>query len=234
MINQLPVDQALGAARCELRRYAIAVLLSLMVRAADGNPPATAAATDLPSQSAALTADPAHGLILYRKHCMGCHGARAWGDGPREIPALAGQQKSYLLEQLENFVSGVRTGSEMHGPAMHEALGPPDLNRPQALSDLAAYLARAVPNTHPESGEGRPLALGRSAYRRACAGCHGASGTGSETRAPRIAGQHASYLLSRLRNFASIHHGQPGPPPEQQQAIADYVSRLAAGATADR
>lgn len=211
---------------------AIAMLLWLALPAPAGTPPA--AAPDLPSQSTALTPDPRHGMVLYRKHCMECHGPHAWGDGPREIPALAGQQERYLLEQLRNFLTGARKGSAMHGPAMHEALGPPDVDRPQSLSDLADYLARAAPSAHAETGEGRALSLGKSAY-SACAGCHGENGAGNATlRAPRIAGQHARYLLSRLRDFASLHPGLSAPPPEQLPAIADYVSRLEAGAATSR
>jgi cytochrome c553 len=212
---------------------ALGMLLWLTVQAPAGTAPA--AAPDLLSQSAAVTPDPGHGMVLYRKHCMECHGPHAWGDGPREIPALAGQQERYLLEQLVNFLTGVRAGSAMHGPVMQEALGPTDVDRPQSLSDLADYLAHAAPNPHAETGEGRALALGKSAYNSGCSGCHGENGGGNATlRAPLLAGQHARYLLSRVREFSSIHPGLPAPPAEQQAAIADYVSRLEAGATAGR
>ena len=66
--------------------------------------------------------DPQHGEVLYLRHCVPCHGARAWGDGPREIPALAGQRETYLIEQLTRFASDARPGSVMHGPAMHDTL----------------------------------------------------------------------------------------------------------------
>ncbi len=212
---------------------ALAMLLWLTVQAPAGTPPA--AAPDLLSQSAAVTPNPGHGMVLYRKRCMECHGPHAWGDGPREIPALAGQQEGYLLEQLVNFLTGVRAGSAMHGPVMQEALGAADVDRPQSLSDLADYLARAAPSMRAETGEGRALALGKSAYNSGCSACHGENGAGNATlTAPRIAGQHARYLSSRLREFSSIHPGQPAPPAEQQAAIADYVSRLEAGVPVSR
>jgi cytochrome c553 len=174
-----------------------------------------------------------HGEVLYRRHCIACHGARAWGDGPREIPALAGQREDYLQEQLRRFASGERPGSPMHGPAMHVILQATDVNRPVAIRDLAAYLARAPAAPGSEVGRGRALAAGRSAYLTACAGCHGADGAGTDAAAaPRIGGQHFRYLLSRLRGFGAAHRGLLEPAAlseEGQQALADYVSRLPAG-----
>jgi cytochrome c553 len=41
--------------------------------------------------------------------------------------------------------------------------------------------------------------VGEKAYRRVCARCHGGSGEGKEdTLAPRLAGQHYSYILKQL------------------------------------
>ena len=197
--------------------------------------PAAAAALDLASQAARLTADVPHGMVLYLKHCAACHGRQAWGNGPREIPALAGQRESYLVAQLAHFIDGDRPGSERHGPAMHEALQPPDVKRAQALRDLGAWLSRAPSNREPEQGAGQALAAGQRAYAKACADCHGVNGEGSDAPVvPALAGQHYSYLLARLRGFSSgrLAHA-PGLPPTvvgssgEQQALADYAARLA-------
>jgi cytochrome c553 len=174
-------------------------------------------------------ADPRHGEVLYRRHCVACHGARAWGDGPREIPALAGQREAYLIEQLTRFASDARPGSAMHGPAMRDTLQASDVNRPVAIRDLSDYLARAPASPQAEQGQGRSLAVGKSAYVRACAGCHGERGDGADWSAPRIGGQHFRYVLSRLREFDAAHRGQVQPAAlsaEEQQALADYISRL--------
>ncbi len=183
--------------------------------------------------SASGAPDPQHGEVLYLRHCVACHGARAWGDGPREIPALAGQREAYLIEQLRGFASGERPGSAMHGPAMRDTLRATDINRPPAIRDLAAYLARAPVAPHAEQGQGRSLAAGKSAYLRACAGCHGEDGAGSDVAsAPRIGGQHYRYVLSRLRDFGPAHGGRVEAvalSAEEQQALADYISRLPGG-----
>ena len=196
--------------------------------------PVSGFATDLASQAAVLTADVPHGLVLYIKHCQSCDGRNAWGDGPRAIPALAGQREGYLIGQMAHFVDGDRPGSELHGPAMHDILQPSDVNRAQALRDLAAWLSRASPNRDPEHGEGERLSAGKRAYANACSGCHGTNGEGGvQPTVPVLAGQHYSYLLAQLRDFSSgrLAHA-PGvgvaalASAEQQQAIADYLSRL--------
>ena len=158
--------------------------------------PAAAVAAELASQAATLSADTPHGMVLYLKHCGECHGRQAWGDGLREIPALAGQRESYLVAQLAHFIDGDRPGSELHGPAMHDALQPPDVKRAQAVRDLGAWLSRAPPDREPEQGAGQALAAGQRAYAKSCAGCHGVNGEGSDAPVvPALAGQHYSYLL---------------------------------------
>jgi len=199
--------------------------------------PAAAVASDLAAQAATLTADVPHGWVLYLKHCAACHGRQAFGDGPREIPALAGQRESYLIVQLAHFIDGDRPGSELHGPAMHDALQPPDVKRAQSLRDLGAWLSRAPSNREPEQGTGQALATAKRTYASACAGCHGVNGEGGEAPiAPALAGQHYSYLLTELRRFSSGHLAHaPGLLPtvvgsaDEQQALADYASRLVPG-----
>ena len=195
--------------------------------------PVAAAAEDLARDAAALRADVPHGVVLYFKHCVSCHGRQAWGDGIRVIPALAGQREPYIIAQLAGFISGARQGSAVHGPAMHDALQPPDVKRAQALRDLGAWLAQTAPNGAPEEGAGQALAAGKRAYAEGCAGCHGTDGAGTLEGTPALAGQHYSYLLTQLRGFtAGIRTHAAGTDkaalgtPDQQQAMADYLSRL--------
>jgi cytochrome c553 len=208
---------------------------ALLMALAQVSPVAAAPATVIPQGApATLNApDPQHGRVLYLKRCAACHGPRAWGDGPREIPALAGQTADYLIEQLTRFASGDRAGSEVHGPAMRDMARAPDVNRPTAIRDLTAYLAHTPPALKPDQGEGRALAAGKSLYVHECAACHGEQGSGSDIGTiPRIGGQHFRYVLSRLREFGSVHRGLDAAPAsssfsaEEQQALADYVSRL--------
>lgn len=196
---------------------ALSVLLGAAAAGATAQTPAADSAPDV-----------RHGEVLYLRHCAACHRARGWGDGLREIPALAGQREAYLIEQLTRFANGTRPGSAMHGPAMRDTLQATDVNRPVAMRDLAAYLARAAPVPQAEQGEARELGAARSLYLESCAGCHGGQGAGSAA-APRIGGQHYRYLLSRLREFGAVHGAGVTVPPlaaPEQMALADFTSRL--------
>lgn len=191
-------------------------------------------AEDLVSQATEATPDPQHGMILYLKHCAGCHGRHAWGDGPLEIPVLAGQREKYLVQELANFVHGVRQGSEMHGPVMRETLQPPDVNRGQAFRDLSAYLSTAPRNPQPDTGPGQALTTAERNYRRGCASCHGSDGAGSDQPGvPAIGGQGYDYLRTQLRSFAAgraVHPALADSPValsiDEQKEVANYASRL--------
>jgi cytochrome c553 len=212
--------------------HRISVMLLAVALAAAAATAASDPGAEFASKALAVTPDPEHGKILYLKHCATCHSPHAWGDGPREIPALAGQRGGYLVEQLARFATGARQGSAMHGPAMYEALQPADVNRPQAIGDLAAYLSRAGRNPHPEHSEGQALALGKRTYTSGCAACHGSDGAGSDSGSiAAIGGQHYPYLLTQLRGFVSGLRGHSLGASTvlsdaEQQAVADYVSRL--------
>ena len=76
--------------------------------------------------------DAANGEAL-AEDCAGCHGDDGKGDG--DIPALAGLDEAYHVEQLKAFKSGERVDEgEMMGMYAE------DLSE-QDMADLAAYYA---------------------------------------------------------------------------------------------
>lgn len=164
-------------------------------------------------------------------HCSRCHSPGAWGKGAAAVPALAGQREYYLVEQLVQIAT-----LERNVPAMHRELTASELDRPQAIRDLAAFLSQDARNALTEQGSGRDLSRGQRVYRQQCAMCHGENGEGSEDEPiPAIAGQHYPYLLAQLRGFAAGHRGNVEPPvisfvggldQREMQAVADYLSRL--------
>ena len=52
------------------------------------------------------------GRILYNLRCAECHGAHGEGNAQGPIPAVGGQNYSYLLGQLNGFVMGHRAKVE--------------------------------------------------------------------------------------------------------------------------
>jgi cytochrome c553 len=186
---------------------------------------------DLVAKTMGTQPDARHGAVLYAKHCTSCHGGKAWGNGLKEVPSLAAQREIYLVTQLAQFATQERNGS-----AMHRATSAADVNHPQAIRDLAAHLSRAPANPRPEQGDGSASAAGEKLFQRSCAMCHGAAAQGStEEPIPALAGQHYTYTLIQLKNFAAGHRGQVEPPvidftaglsAADQQGIADYLSRI--------
>jgi cytochrome c553 len=206
-------------------------LLCLLYEA--GVPPASAVETlshETLDHIWTITPDPDHGKILYLKHCAACHGNHAWGDGPRAIPALAGQREKYLVAQLTQFATGKRDGQ-----SMHETMRRPDLDWAQAARDLGDYLSAAPRSPAPEYGESRDTSAGKRIYQETCSACHGIRGEGKETGLPAIGGQQYWYLVAQLGNFSRSHRvggdlqlleSMGAFTPQAVQDIANYASHL--------
>lgn len=185
----------------------------------------------------ALTPDPQSGEHLYIQYCSACHHRSGWGSGPREVPTLAGQQDAYLLEQLLQF-----SNLERKKDAMHAVVEKPEIDNPQALRDVSAYIANRPRNPRSDRGDGSLLSAGARIYSKSCATCHGKNGEGDRPDLiPAIGGQQYGYLVVRLRNFAREHGAvergslEPavvnllgGLSPADLKAVADYTSRLMA------
>lgn len=129
--------------------------------------------------------------------CAGCHGGNGISPQPSR-PHLAGQDPEYLVRQLQAFKTGSRRNAIMNGVAA--GLSEAD------IMDLAAYFADLSPP--PGNGENSTLTKqGRILY-QACWGCHGPRGEGQEGY-PRLAGQHAAYLVRQLENFRTGRRNNP-------------------------
>lgn len=70
----------------------------------------------------------------------------------------------------------------------------------------------------------------------ACAACHGPNGAGIPVQFPRLAGQHARYVETQLRNFRSGDRANDGGrmmqaiagkmTDQEMRAVAEYISGL--------
>src|SRR5690242_11535759 len=92
---QCRLSQRFTLGGLQMRALSLLVVALLASQAANAANPR---AFELLKLAMALTPDVEHGKILYAKQCAACHGGRAGGNGPREVPALAGQREYYLLE----------------------------------------------------------------------------------------------------------------------------------------
>ena len=142
-------------------------------------------------------------VTLARQVCSNCHGVTGNATSPN-FPNLAGQTEPYLVAQLMAFKSHDRLD-----PAGFEYMW--GLSRSlteDQIKGLAAYYAAQTPVSQRSEGDPSRIEAGRSVFETgvaatgvpACSGCHGAKGEGNATF-PRIAGQHADYLVKQLIVF---------------------------------
>lgn len=134
--------------------------------------------------------------------CSNCHGVDGNSVSPN-FPNLAGQPEAYFIAQLTGFKSHNRSdpaGFEyMWGLSKH-------LTDDQ-IKGLAAYFARQKPKPN-AIGDARLVSAGKQIFENglaarnipACSSCHGTKGQGND-RFPRLADQHADYLVKQLQVF---------------------------------
>jgi cytochrome c553 len=183
-------------------------------------------------EAAPAKVDPAKGAAISGQVCGACH----TNDGSRGTPAnpiLQGQHPSYLVKQLTEFKSGKRENAIMKGFA--SGLSDED------MKNVAAFYASK--QAKPGFAKNKDLVvLGEKIYRGgiadrnipACAGCHSPTGAGIPAQYPRLAGQHADYTESQLKNFrdgvrknsAQMTGVAAKMNDREIKAVADYMAGL--------
>lgn len=136
--------------------------------------------------------------------CQACHGINGEGNDAGGFPRLAGMNADYLANQLHAFKNGGRKNAVMAPQAASL-----DDAQIKAVSDYYAKLsppagqAPTPPSDLMSAGE----ALARNGRWAdnipACVQCHGPNGQGVPPHFPGIAGQHASYIASQLKDWQS-------------------------------
>jgi cytochrome c553 len=182
----------------------------------------------------AQAGDPAQAPTAVRQICASCHGIDGNSTSPA-FPKLAAQIPQYLQKQLVDFKSGARKNSIMSGITASLP--------PRKMDTLAAYFgAQAI---KADTGQDKALMHeGEKIYHGgittnavpACAACHGAQGMGTPPLYPRLADQHAAYLVTQLKNFKDKKRGNDPNAimrdiagrmsAQQMQAVAAYLSGL--------
>jgi cytochrome c553 len=173
------------------------------------------------------------------EYCEDCHGPSGQGyRGFYPIPRLAGQQPTYIENQLRAFDERRRTNPIMANVA--------HVLSPAMIAGLASNFHALNPKP---AGTG-PRALvsrGQKIFQEglpeaniaACAACHGPDATGSG-EIPRLAGQLYPYVVKTLSNWGRERGQSPANPDtsaimapvahslnrSQIEAIAAYVSYL--------
>jgi cytochrome c553 len=154
--------------------------------------------------------------------CEGCHGPG--GDSTiSSYPKLAGQNASYLEQQLTDFKNGTRPDPVMSG--MAAGLSPTDIR------NISTFFANQTMSPAGAQGSAGAGALGRTVYREgdrqrgvlACMGCHGPAGAGTPPYSPRIGGQWARYVQQQLLAFRN--GTRRNDPSGMMRTIAAHMTR---------
>lgn len=166
--------------------------------------------------------------------CSSCHGPAGQSVGP-QFPRLAGQQQLYLAAQLRALKSKSRADPEAHD-FMWGIAGTLD---DSIINGLAEYYAKQPPMR----GRKGPTALieeGKALFKNgipskkipACASCHGENAEGASIF-PRLAGQHAEYLVRQLtviqgnlRNSPIMHGIVEQLSEKEMKVVAAYLESL--------
>jgi cytochrome c553 len=172
-----------------------------------------------------------HAVHLAVGTCGTCHGTTGVSEQPK-YPRLAGQNANYLAAQLRAFRSQTRGDADAIGFMWGMSANLDD----GTIDALAQYYASQKP---PMGSAGDPalVAKGRDIYQKgvesvgvpACAACHGPDAHGINDF-PRLAGQHAQYVMkqlasfqSNMRNVAVMHGVAQGLKVEEMQAVAAFL-----------
>ena len=164
--------------------------------------------------------------------CVTCHGQSGQGTTNGYYPRIAGKPAGYLYNQLVAF----RDGTRRYAPMNYLVAYLPNAYLREIAEHYAKqrppFAARSLPNVDQATLQlGQSLVVSGDPKKGvpACAACHGPDAHGMGDF-PRLAGQHAQYVLKQLASFQSnmrkvaVMHGvAQGLKLDEMSAVAAYL-----------
>ena len=156
-----------------------------------------------PERSRNLNDPTVPAVAMAQQVCSNCHGIDGNSVSPN-FPRLAAQPQPYLLEQLKAF-----RGHGRSDPAGFEYMWGLSRSLTDAqVEGLANYFSSQQPAPNPAHSDPVLVARGKALFEEgnpgknlpACKVCHGDRAQGNATF-PRLAAQHADYLVKQLGVF---------------------------------
>ena len=188
----------------------------------------------VPERSRNLNDPGVPAVAIAQQVCSNCHGIDGNATSPN-FPRLAAQQAQYTVSQLKAFRSHNRSD-----PAGFEYMWGLSKHLTDAQIDgIAAYFSAQQPAPNAATADPALLAKGKALFDKgvpdrsllACATCHGEHAQGNGAF-PRLAGQHADYVVKQLNVFQRTEQRPEGAvmkpiahllDPSDMRAVALYV-----------
>jgi cytochrome c553 len=156
------------------------------------------------------------GKTIAMQVCSNCHGLTGVSVSPF-FPKLAGQQREYIVNQLTDFKNHRRTDPN----GVKFMWGFTHLTEKQ-IGEIATYFSSQTPVLGSAddvllNSEGRDIFTHGLPDKgvTACQSCHGQHGEGAGAF-PRLAGQHADYVVKKLLIF---QHSDARPRGDVMKAV---------------
>lgn len=202
--------------------------LALLALAACSAPAGSGASANTAAQS-----ESANSVVAGTVHvCSSCHGPEGRSISST-FPRLAGQQKDYIVAQLQAFRD--KTRADPHAKTYMWGMAA-RLSNPTIEAVAAYYAAQppvaGAPEASPEITDGKKIFTEGipSESVPACMACHGDKAQGNGP-IPRLAGQHPAYLARQLEAFASnaranaiMHENSKNLSPEQISEVTAFLA----------
>jgi len=152
------------------------------------------------------------GKTLAQQVCSNCHGPDGNSVSPN-FPNLAQQQAEYIKIQLDGF----RKHSRIDPAGFEYMWGLSHNLTDKQIGELADYFS-AQKIASPGPGKAAAAARGKKIFEEGvasqktppCKSCHGPDGMG-DGQFPRIAYQHADYIMKQLNVFQRTNERPEGP-----------------------
>lgn len=158
------------------------------------------------SNAALAEADLAAGKKHYEQICGACHGVSGEGNDGLGSPALAGQQATYMVRQLEYFSKALRGAEDSYAQQMAPMAA--TLKESSVKRDVAAYLQSLEPVAGLSFKTEGNVENGYKYYQSSCGACHGGKAEGNESlNSPRLSGLSPVYLARQYQHFLSGARG---------------------------
>lgn len=179
------------------------------------------------------------GTTLARQVCSLCHGVDGRSTSPN-FPNLAAQQPTYFITQMKGF----RDHSRVDPAGFEYMWGLSRSLTDDQIKALADYYAAQTAASPGSAGDPAVVARGKVVFETgvpeknvtACIACHGPQAQGNE-QFPRLAHQHADYLVKQLKVFQRTDERPEGSimktiahdlTPENMADVAAYLQELPA------